>query len=467
MNFKDQKIKMMHDEKIPKLLVKMSMPIVVGMLVSALYSVVDAYFAGWLGTSQMGAVSVVFPVVQIIFGLGLTFGTGAVSYVSRLLGAGDVERANRTASTALFASMIVGSIAIGISLCFLDDILIALGATKTILPYARDYSVIYITGSILNIVILVLNNISVAEGKSGFAMWSMILSGAINVILDPIFMFVLGFGVQGAAIATVISWLFVILLYLWIIATKRIYIKLSVRFFSMDASIYLEVLKIGLPVLAYQLLSGTAMGLSNSAASAYGDSAVAAIGVVTRIMTVGTYVVFGFAKGFQPVVGYNYGAKNYERLIDLVRVALRWMTLYGTAIAFFAFVMPRPILSAFTKNDVELIEIGVYALRANAIVFVLFGFEQIYMSLFLSMGKSKEGGLLSISRQGLFFIPAILILPRLFGIKGVIWAQPVADGLVVVLTALLATSLNKKLRTLKEDAIRPGAMAESAKSWAR
>jgi putative MATE family efflux protein len=449
MNSNDQKLQMMREEKIPKLLLKMGMPTMIGMLVSALYSIVDAYFAGWLGTSQMAAVSVVFPIVQIIVGLGLTFGTGAASYISRLLGAGNTERANRTASTALFSSVIVGVIAIAAALCFLDSILVALGATETILPYARDYAVIYITGSILNIIILVMNNIAIAEGKTKLTMLSMILSGGLNVVLDPIFMFPLGFGVRGAAIATVISWAAVVIVYLWVILRKKIYLHLSIRLFTLDGTIYAEVFKIGIPMLIYQLLSGAAMGLSNSAASAYGDSAVAAIGVVTRIMTIGTYVVFGFIKGFQPIAGYNYGAKNYARLDEAIKVSLKWSTIYGAVVALLALLIPQPIISLFTKNDAALIDIGVQALRVNGIVFILFGFEQVYMSLFLAMGKGKEGGLLSISRQGLFFIPAILIMPYLFGIGGVIWAQPVADAFTVALTALFMIGFNKKLKVLK------------------
>jgi Na+-driven multidrug efflux pump len=172
--------------------------------------------------------------------------------------------------------------------------------------------------------------------------------------------------------------------------------------------------------------------------------------VVTRIMTIGTYVVFGFMKGFQPVAGYNYGAKNYDRLDETIKVSLKWSTLFCAVVALLMIFIPQPIIAFFTKSDTVLIDIGVRALRANGIVFILFGFEQVYMSLFLAMGKGKEGGLLSISRQGLFFVPAILIMPRLFGIAGVIWAQPVADVLTVALTALFMSGLKQKLQVLKE-----------------
>lgn len=205
MNANNQKLMMMRDEKIPKVLLKLGVPTMIGMMVSALYSVVDAYFVGWLGTSQMGAVSIVFPIVQIIVGLGMTFGSGAASYISRLLGEGKPDEANRTASTALFSSLFVGIAAITIAMCFLDNILVGLGATDTILPYAREYAVIYVTGAILNIFNITMNNIITAEGRSKLTMLAMLIGCGLNGILDPIFIIPLGFGVRGAAIATVLS----------------------------------------------------------------------------------------------------------------------------------------------------------------------------------------------------------------------------------------------------------------------
>lgn len=449
MNSNDQRTQMMRDEKIPKVLIKMGVPTMIGMLVSAIYSVVDAYFVGGLGTSQMGAVSIVFPIVQIIIGLGMTFGSGAASYIARLLGGGDTDKANRTASTALFSSLFVGIVSIVISLCFLNSILVALGATKTILPYAREYAIIYIAGSILNIFNVTMNNIITAEGRAKLTMIAMLIGGGLNVILDPIFIYPLGFGIRGAAIATVISQAITTILYLWYILCRKGYLRFSVRLVTFCGTIYVEIFKVGIPILVYQLLSSAAMGLSNSAVSTYGDSAVAAIGVVNRIMAIGTYVVFGFMKGFQPVAGYNYGAKNYNRLSEAIKVSLKWSTIFCAAVALLLIVIPEPIISLFSKRDAVLIDIGVRALRANGIVFILFGFEQVYMSLFLAMGKGREGSLLSISRQGMFFIPAILIMPHLLGIEGIIWAQPIADLLTVILTAIFAVKLGKTIKALK------------------
>lgn len=447
----NQKLQMMRDEKIPKVLIKLGVPTMIGMLISALYSVVDSYFVSGLGTTQMGAVAIVFPIVQIIVGLGMTFGSGAASCISRLLGEGNDDKANHTASTALFSSLLVGGLSITISICYLDRILVALGATATIFPYAKQYALIYVSGSILNIINVTMNNIITAEGRANLTMISMLVGGILNVILDPIFIYKLGFGIQGAAIATIISQAATSCLYLWFILGKKGYLHFSVRFFSFDGLIYVEIFKVGIPILVFQILSSAAMGLSNTAASVYGDSAVAAIGVVTRIMTLGTYVVFGYMKGFQPAAGYSYGAKRYDRLNEATKVSLKWATIFCTIAALLMVTIPVPIISLFSENDSEMIIIGAKALRANGVIFPLYGFQMVYMALFLAMGKGKEGGILSISRQGLFFIPVVLIFPRLFGLEGIIWTQPTADLLTIILTVVLAVKLEKELKIQQYD----------------
>ena len=294
LNSNNEKLKMMRNEKIPKVLLKMGIPTMIGMMVSALYNVVDAYFVGGLGTSQMGAVSITFPIAQVIIGLGMTFGNGAASYISRLLGEENADKANETASTAVFSSLFVGIVSIAVSLCFLNNILISLGATKTILPYAREFAVIYITGSILNIFNVTMNNIVTSEGMAKLTMTSMLLSGVLNIILNPILIYPLGLGIKGSAISTVISQAAVSILYIWYMLNKKGCLRLSIHNFRFDSTIFAQIFKVGIPILVYQLLSSASMGLSNTAASSYGDSAVAAIGVATRIMALGNYVVFGF-----------------------------------------------------------------------------------------------------------------------------------------------------------------------------
>lgn len=454
LNSNDEKLTMIRDEKIPKVLLKMALPTMIGMMVSALYSVVDAFFVGGLGTSQMGAVSIAFPILQIIVGLGMTFGTGAASYISRLLGAGKNDEANRTASTALFSSVFVGIVSIIISLCFLDNILTALGATKTILPYAREFAVIYISGSILNIFNVTMNNIMTSEGMAKVTMISMLTSGVLNIILNPIFIYPLGLGIRGSAVSTVISQALVSAFYLWVILSKQGCLRFSIKNFRLDGSIFKEIFKVGIPMLVFQLLSSISMGLTNAAASIYGDSALAAFGVVTRITALGSYVVFGFTDGYQPIAGYNYGAKKYDRLKEATKLSFKWTSVFCIAVALIFIIFPAQIISMFSKNDAMLINIGIKALRANGIIFTMFGFEMVCMALFLALGKGMEGAILSICRQGLFFIPAILILPNFCGIEGVIWAQPVADLLTAILASLFMLGLNKKLKVSRENLIK-------------
>lgn len=261
MNGNDEKIRMMRDEKISTVLLKLGMPTMIGMLVSALYNVVDAYFVGGLGTSQMGAVAIAFPIAQIIIGLGMTFGSGAASYISRLLGEGNEQQANKTASTALFSSLFVGAIVIIAVLYFLDSILISLGATETILPYARAYAVINIGGFILNIFNVTMNNIVTSEGAAKLTMISMLIGGGLNAVLDPIFIYTVGWGIRGAAIATVVAQVATLFLYLWYVLGKKGYLRFSLRDFTFDKTIYAQIFKIGIPILVFQLLTSPQLGL--------------------------------------------------------------------------------------------------------------------------------------------------------------------------------------------------------------
>lgn len=445
MNMNNEKMQIMKTEKVPKALIILGLPTIIGMLVTAFYNVIDAYFVGRLGISQMGAVSIVFPIAQIIIGLGMAFGSGGASYISRLLGSGDEEQANKTAATALYSSLIVGVVVIIISLCFLNKILIALGATESILPYARVYAQIYITGSIINIFTVTMNNLITAEGSTKFTAAAMLIGAIINIILDPIFIYVFRFGVAGAAIATVCSLIVTMIFYLYYILGKKGGLRFSIHYFTFDKKIYGEIFKVGIPTLVYQLLTSAAMGLTNSIASNYGDSAVAAMGAVTRIMAIGMYIVFGYTKGFQPFAGYNYGAKQYDRLDESVKFSLKWSTIFCLCTSVLICIFAPSIISIF-GNDTNMISIGSKALRVQAIMFIGFGFEMVYSCLFLALGKGKEGSILCLSRQGIFFLPLILILPKILNLDGIIFSQPIADVLTVLLTAILAMQINKNIK---------------------
>lgn len=448
------------EEKVSRALLKLGIPTMIGMLISALYNAADAYFVSGLGTSRMGAVSVVFPIVQLIIGLGMVFGAGASSYISRLLGEKEYELADETASTALFSGLLTGAAVIAVILCFLTPVLEGLGATATILPYAREYAVIYVSGSILNVFNVTMNNLLTAQGAARFTMAAMITGSMTNLVLDPLMIYGLHMGIRGAAAATVISLCVNSLMYVYYLKKGKGALHLSVRKITPKGAVYREILKIGIPVLTFQLFASAALGLTNTAAKGYGDYAVAAMGAVSRIMTVGVYVVFGFMKGFQPFAGYNFGAGQYGRLKQAVKLCSLWSTGFCILMSMICLLFSRQMVGIFGTNA-QMLNLGSRALRLNALMFLTFGFQMVYASLYLSVGKSKAGSILSLGRQGIFFIPLILILPEILGLSGIVWAQPAAD-ICAALTALwFAWKMNEVLE-IKKDELAVETMAEES-----
>lgn len=449
MNENKTKMKLLGQEKVSKALLKLGIPTMAGMLISALYNAIDAYFVGGLGMSQMGAVSVVFPIVQLVIGLGMMFGAGASSYISRLLGSEEYQQADRAASTALISGVAVGAVIIAGILCDLDGVLKALGATETILPYARAYARIYVTGSILNVFTVSMNNILTAQGAVRVTMAAMLSGSVVNVILDPVFIYGLNWGIEGAAAATVLSLCINLAFYVVYLTRKKGVLRLSVKKFTWSRHLYGEVLKIGIPVLAFQLFSSVSLGLANMAAKQYGDYAVAAVGAVSKVLMVGTYVVFGFMKGFQPFTGYNYGAKQYRRVKSAIRLSLTWSSVFCIAAGGLCVILSEQVIRLF-GSDADMISFGSRVLTVNAVTFCTFGLQMVYASLYLSAGRSMIGSILSLGRQGVFFIPLILILPRVFGIDGLIWAQPAADLIAAVVTVCFAVTTDRRLGLEKE-----------------
>lgn len=325
---RNSKLVLLGSAPIPKALIALGIPIMIGMLINALYNLADAYFVSGLGKSQMGAISIVFPLGQVVVGLGLMFGNGAASYLSRLLGSGDKDTANKVASTALYSSVLAGTVIILISAIFLKPILIMLGTTETIMPYALTYSRIYVLSCIFNVFNVTMNNIVSSEGAAKTTMCALLLGAVLNIGLDPLFIYTLNMGVAGAAIATAISQMVSTLVYLIYVLRKRSAFSFSIRVYSPTWRIIAEILKIGVPTLVFQLLTSLSITLINRAASDYGDSVIAGMGAVTRITSMGTLVVFGFLKGFQPIAGFSYGAKKFDRLREAVKTSIVWSTSF-------------------------------------------------------------------------------------------------------------------------------------------
>lgn len=438
--------KMMGEEKIPKILIKLALPGIVAMLVNAVYNVVDTMFVGMLGnTSAIGAVSVAFPLFMIIAAFGQMFGVGAGSYISRLLGEKNKELADKTTSTTFFTSLVCGIAFTIFGIISLESLLKLFGSTDTIMPFAKDYSKILVAGAVFTVTNMTLNNMIRAEGNAKYSMFAISLGAGLNIILDPIFMFGLDMGIKGAALATVLAQMISFVFLIKYFISGKSYIKIAIKHFTFSKKIYAEIMKIGIATFARQALSSLALGLINVAAMPYGDAAVAAMGVTLRVLSIGIFVVFGYNQGFQPVVGYNYGAKKYNRLREAIKVSLKWTTVFATIVTVIFMIFAEGIITVFSK-DSEVIAIGAKTIRATSLLFPLFGFQQVYATLFQALGKGKEALILSLSRQGLFLIPSVMILPKLFELNGVIFSQTVADFFTIIVTGILAIILNTKLR---------------------
>lgn len=445
MNNQKQKMELLGNAPISKALLAMGIPTMLGMLINALYNLADAYFVSGLGESQMGAISIVYPLGQVVVGLGLLFGNGAASYISRLLGQGKNEQANKVASTSLYCSLSTGTLLILFCFVFLKPILTLLGATESILPYAITYAGIYIISCIFNVFNVTMNNLVTSEGAAKTTMCALLAGAILNIVLDPIFIYTFELGVAGAAIATAISQIVSTLVYLHYLSTKKSLFRFHWKDCFFSRKIFSEIFKIGIPTLVFQLLTSLSISLINNTSGNYGDAAIAGMGVVTRLVSMGSLTVFGFMKGFQPIAGYSYGAGKYKRLRQAIRTSILWSTLFCIVIGFAFFLFPTQILSQFTTGNVEMIQIGARSLRVNGITFMLFGYYTVYSSLFLALGKGKEGFLLGACRQGICFVPVILILPSIWGVKGILYAQPIADVLSFLITLFMAFSLHKQL----------------------
>ena len=445
MNSQSKKMELLGSTSIPKALLAMGIPTMIGMLVNAFYNLVDAYFVGGLGESQMGAISVVYPLGQVVVGLGLLFGNGAASYISRLLGRGDKENADKVASTALYSSVSVGAVIIIISMVFLHPILKLLGATDSILPFAAAYASIYIVSCIFNVFNVTMNNIVASEGAAKTTMCALLTGAVLNIALDPLFIYVFDLGVAGVAIATAISQVVSTCVYLTYILRKKSVFHFRVKDCTYTKETMSEIFKIGIPTLVFQILTSVSISLINNAAGDYGDSAIAGMGVVTRLISMGSLSVFGFIKGFQPIAGYSYGAKKFDRLREAIKTSILWSTAFCVVFGVILALFPTAIVSRFTKGDAEMIRIGAASLRANGISIMLFGFYTVYSSLFLALGKGREGFILGACRQGICFIPVILLLPMVWGLNGIMYAQPIADVLSAIITVFMAIPLHKKL----------------------
>ena len=435
----ESRIKILKEENIDKALFKLGIPMVISLLVAALYNVVDTYFVSGLGKEAVAAVSVALPIQLIFLGIGLTFGGN------------NKKEASIVATVALISSAILGIITAMALFCYLEGVLKFMGAIPSIMEISKSYTGIFIVGGILGTVNVTLGNLAVAQGAAKISLKAMIVGSISNMILDPIFIFGLNLGVRGAAIATLIARVITSLMYLIYFIGDKNLIEIKLPNFKPTFAIYKEVLKIGISMLILQILQTISISKISYAASFYGEEAIAAMGIVLRIVTLGTNVVFGYMKGLQPLAGFNYGAKNYERVREAIKASIKWTNVFCVLWTVIVYIFAPSILSIF-GTDENVLNIAMPALRAALIMFITFGFQFTYSTLYLSTGKALGGVFLNSLRQGIVFIPIILLLPKFMGLNGVIYAQTISDLITTIITIPFAISIHKKLRlAIKND----------------
>lgn len=443
--------KKMTETPIPKLICTLAVPTIISMLTTSFYNLVDTFFVSKLGTSATAAVGVIFSIMALIQAIGFTFGVGSGSFVSRLLGAKRGEEANEVASTAFFSAMAVGGLMMVFGLLFLDQLVILLGATPTIAPFAQDYARVILYGAPFMTALFVMNNNLRSEGSAALSMIGVVAGAIINIVLDPIFIFVFDMGIAGAAWATVISQIVSFFILLSHFRHGRSNITLHIKKISKKASVYGEILKIGSPSLFRQGLASVAGILLNVAGAAFGDAAIAGMSIVNRVMMFLQSVLMGFGQGFQPVAGFSWGAKRYDRLHQGYTFCLKLGVVAMAVVALGGFVFAEPIVSIFRKDDPQVIAVGTLAMRMACVMLPLQAYTIITNMLFQSIGRAKSAAILALSRQGLCFIPLIWLLPKYFDILGVQMAQPIADLGTFLIAFPLSISIIREIKKLQKD----------------
>ncbi len=447
---KGNELKRMAEAPIPGLIVTLAIPTIITMTVTAIYNMADTFFVSQLGTSASGAISIVFSLMAIIQAVGFTIGMGSGTTVSRLLGGGDKATANSVVSGGFFFALAMGVLLMIPGLIFLKPLMYLLGSTDTILPYASDYARYIIVAAPLMITTFFMNNILRFEGKAKLALLGMVSGGLLNMGMDPLFIFAFKMGAAGAGLSTALSQCVSFGILLVIFLSGHSELKISPKLIARDVKTYLGILKNGAPSFMRQGLGSIATAMLNFAAKPYGDPAIAAMGIVGKIFMLIFSCVIGFGQGFQPVAGYNYGAGNIGRLKEACLFFFKVGTVIMTVLAAVGFVFAPQIIPAFIKDsdkvtELKTIEIGVRALRLQCIAMPFMPIGTVCNMTFQSIGKAAPATFLAMCRQGVYFLPLIVILPQFLKLGGVEMAQPIADVLTAITCVPFAVSFLKKL----------------------
>ncbi|TES52864.1 MATE family efflux transporter [Halalkalibacterium halodurans] len=425
-------------EAIPKLLRSLSIPAMIGMFVMALYNVVDTIFISYaVGIEGVAGVTIAFPIMMIMMSMAGALGIGGASVISRRLGERRGEEANQVFGNILTVILVLSVIGFISAFTLLGPALQLFGATSVTQGYATDYLFPILLGSIFFFFAFAANNIIRSEGNATFAMVTMIVPAVLNILLDVLFIFGLNMGVLGASIATVIAQASVTGLVLRYFLTGKSTLSLHWSDLRMKGSVIKEVCLVGLPAFVQQSSASLMMIAINSMLLRFGsDFYVGVFGLVQRIMMFVMMPMMGIMQAMQPIVGYNYGAKQYSRLRETVMLGFKVATIFSIGIFALLMLFPEALLRVFTA-DREVIQAGVSAMHILFCVTFLIGAQIVAGGLYQSLGKSKQALILSLSRQIIFLIPLVLILPHIFGLSGVWWAFPIADVLSFILTVVL------------------------------
>lgn len=439
--------KEMGEGNIPRLLLKFSIPGIIGMLVNALYNIVDRIFVGrGVDSLAIAGITIGFPIMLITMAFTMLIGIGATSLISIRLGEKKKEEAELILGNAIVLLVIVAIVFSGLSLLFMDPLLQKLGASNIVLPYASQYLRIILLGTVLMSLGFGMNNFIRAEGNPRIAMYTMLIGAIANIALDYLFIFIFHWGIQGAAIATVIAQAISAVWVVYYFLGGQSVLKIHRKNFRLDYSIVAKVVAVGFPMFAMQLVNSLQQTILNKSLSIYGgDLAISVMGIIFSVTTILLMPVIGINQGAQPIIGFNYGAKQYERVKETLKLAIIAATVIVLIGFFITRLFPVQIISMFSKDDMELIRLGTHGLLVTCMLLPIVGFQIVGSSYFQAIGKPKQATILTLSRQLLLFIPALLILPRFLGLEGIWRTLPVADLGSFILTGIWLANELKNL----------------------
>lgn len=435
----------MTQEPVEKLVCTLAVPTILSMMITSFYNMADTFFVGKLNTQSTAAVGVVFSLMAVIQAIGFLFGHGSGNYISRQLGAGNMEEAEKMSAVGFFTSFFAGVVILLVCMCLIEPLSYALGSTPTVQPYTVAYMRIILLGAPAMTASLVLNNQMRFQGSAFYAMIGIVSGAVVNIVLDPFFIFICGMGVAGAALATTISQYLSFIL-LIIMVKKGGNIQLRFRNFQPSLHFYKEIIRGGIPALFRQGLASVATIFLNHAAGVYGDAAIAGMSIVSRIMMFANSALIGFGQGFQPVCGFNYGAGKNDRVLKAYWFCVKFSFVVLSVMAVVVFLFAPQFVAIFQKEDADVIKVGTAALRYSVISFPLSAWIVMCNMMLQSIGKGLKASIVASARQGIFFLPLIAILPKLLGLTGVEACQAVSDVFALTISIPLGFSVIREMK---------------------